>query len=101
MKASKPKQHVERIAPQQPMLPKNFKSKAFRVKTDDDEEQKRPIQAMRPEVPKILKEVTPDEKLGQKILEEEITLTTEEITKGVEQAREAANAVPLDVVAFE
>jgi hypothetical protein len=59
------------------MLPKNFKSKAFRVKTDDEEEHKRPTQAVRghPEVPKILKEVTP---------EEEIVLTTEEITQGVE-----------------
>lgn len=62
------------MAPQQQMLPKNFKSKAFRVKIDgEEEEQKRLTQAVRAyhEVPKILKEVTP---------EEEIILTTEEIT---------------------
>ena len=33
--------------------------------------------------------------------EEEIKLTTEEITKGVDQARDAVNAPPLDVIAFE
>ena len=81
---------------QPPMLPKGFKSKAFRVKTDD-EEQKKPAMvsqqvSTRPEVAKILTEVTP---------EEEIKLTTEQITNGVEQARDAVNAAPLDVIAFE
>lgn len=80
---SKPKPPVERVA----KLPPGFKSKAHRPKEAVDSSVGTTI------VPTRMPDVTPEE--------EEARLTTEQITEGVNKAKEAMNAPPLDLIAFE
>lgn len=80
---SKPKPPVERVA----KLPPGFKSKAFRPKAEVTDSGVSTVIE-----PTKMPEMTP---------EEEARLTTEQITEGVNKAKEAMNAPPLDLAAFE
>lgn len=52
--------------------------------------------------PEERKKENTDETEGAEYLnEDEVRLTNEEITRGIEQAREAVNAPPLDLINFE
>ena len=55
-------------------------------------------QAMR--VPEEAK-IESKSEVSMNVLEDSVHLTTEDITKGVQQAREAMNAPPIDLLAFE
>ena len=79
---SKPKPPIERVGTQN--LP-GFKSKALRPKAEMEDGNTSTV----------------TEQLPQMTPEEEARLTTEQITQGVEMAKEALNAVPLDLLAFE
>ena len=74
---------MERVA----KLPTGFKSKAFRPKPEATDSAVGTVIE-----PTKMPEITP---------EEEARLTTEQITEGVNKAKEAMNAPPLDLVAFE
>ena len=78
---SKPKPPVERVN----QLPPGFKSKALRP-TPQMEDGNTSMMI---------------EPLAQMTPEEEARLTTEQITEGVNKAKEALDAVPLDLLAFE
>ena len=80
---NKPRPPVERVA----KLPPGFKSKAVRPQPEtSDSGVSTTIEPLQ------MPQMTP---------EEEDRLTTEQITDGVNQAKEAMNAPPMDLIAFE